>query len=120
MQKIIDPLRLTQKTSKKLSAATIPSTKKYLYGVCAIVNKNLSPTFDAVKLTPSMHNTDCNPVNPTHWMLLRAVLFFSSGGSANCLTSARKKASSIAEPHSSANVFAWKQNKDAPGEMGQK
>ena len=48
---------MTQKTSKKLSATPIPSTEKYLYGVCVIVNKKLSPTFDAVKLTPSTHNT---------------------------------------------------------------
>ena len=49
---------MTQKTSKKLSATPIPSTEKYLYGVYVIVNKKLSPTFDAVKLTPSTHNTD--------------------------------------------------------------
>ena len=46
-----------QKTSKKLSATPIPSTEKYLYGFCVIVNKKLSSTFDAVKLTPSTHNT---------------------------------------------------------------
>ena len=39
---------MTQKTSKKLSATPIPSIEKYLYGVCVIVNKKLSPTFDAV------------------------------------------------------------------------
>ena len=48
-----------QKTSKKLSATPIPSTEIYLYGVFVIVNKKLSPIFDAVKLMPSTHNTDC-------------------------------------------------------------
>ena len=63
-----------QKTSKKLSATPIPSTEKYLYGVCVIVNKKLSPIFDAVKLTPSTHNTANNQLFTKH---------YNSNGAAN-------------------------------------